>query len=515
MPGVDGAAQTGLVEELFIAAVGPLDPTVEVWFRNYSVASPLSIRSQLDADPESVVWGEDQASFCVRTTNNSYYIFTIPRSVGTVFPAQVVPTATLFGINPIRPSTHTVVASQQTKRSDSTSYCIPYPETGALQITTSNTSQSVTSTVGDFTPLALMSDVRYALNADKHLILFITIDGLVNLFDDNENHAMIYDASSKNILFTTFDRSLTMVRTTFGAIHFNTATSSDCSLSPLSGTAALASAITYTFQSGQTTSLNTGWLTSILPFIIGTEYEYTQSQTTAFRKANVLTPDDQCEWIFKTTGNTAITDPGPWTYEVRVSSEEFPTGTGGLYPICATNPNVAWLLVVRRHRTNGGSTQWQTGVFYVRSSGQTVLSAWTMRDFATDALGDFVKVLTANQNHALWFIYRASGTHEIYLTWLKDPETAHLVGDNLATFRANYWRLISGPVDRPQDLLWLGADPGAGTFIDGWEPSGAATLISVPGGGYPLIAQDPTYAQLISLPSTVTPPVLPAETVNP
>ena len=504
---------TGIVEELFIAPpIGGGDK--DVWFRNYSVASPLNVRSQLDADPESVVWGEDQASFCVRTTNNSYYRFTIPRASGSVFPPLAIPAATLFGINPIRPSESTIPIVTQTRKDDTTTYCVDtVPDPDTLSQSSGQSIVTLNYTVGDFCALSLMTDVRYALNADKHLILFVTAEGLGSLFNAVESHAFVVNISLGQVIWTSFVSAITMVRTTIGGYKFNIATPSTCALFLLDGTGLdPLTGITFSGTSaGQTIDRNTLWTPA---FATGTDYAMTPVERTQYKRTSSLTPPDQCPYVFTNiSGSTLVTNPGPWVYQMRVSSDVVdglgnPIAKPGLYPICATNPNMSWLLLVRRWRNIGGGTQYQNGVFYMRRFGTSVVTR-TIREFTTDDLNDEIVVMTANKNHVLWYIDRETGADEIYITWLKRPGTSLLVGTVLSTFQANYFRLIDGPVDRPQDLLWLGADPGAGSFIEAWETDGTAILVSAV--GYPFdSAYDPVYGRLVALPNGVSAPVIPS-----
>lgn len=95
MPVVDGIAQPGIVEELYISSG-------EVLFRNYSVNNTLSLGL---SSPVSVKWGVKDNHFFVQTGLGSsaiFYIYTLDRAAeGVIYGAGIIPTATLQKTLPI------------------------------------------------------------------------------------------------------------------------------------------------------------------------------------------------------------------------------------------------------------------------------------------------------------------------------------------------------------------------------------------------------------------------------
>ena len=551
----------GIVEELFIAPpIGGGDP--EVWFRNWSVTTNLGLRAAgtLTEDPEAVAWGQTKDKFVVRTgttaATQKYYLFHIPRTT-SIFGAGVIPT--IIHDRTVIPYTSTLVLCNWSATVSNTSG-LPagHPQGAGYVVRTYTRADLPTATpvlslgggpfrqqveeAGTISGTVTLADIlsnadapTYGLDDSGALVLLV-VGSIGTLTGAGTKSTFVATGACQTLALGQTDTSVTLtapkrtaefhlwvVRLAAGGIetvlfrstplnvstsqtNFATGTISvstddrvletprppplnDICGSTVGGASPFDAALTIdlgTFDVGFS-ALDDSFWDSSLPFI--TEEDYTPtSADTGLGTATFTTRVGffwGSDWEYKRTGTTRTwTLDDPFDYIVQRA-----------YPLQLTAP-INVLLVISRET----STSTQTGLFLKTDVG------WkTIRDFIENPAG-FVtlKVLTANERHALWYVDATTST--VYLTDLRSNRTK-AVTTNLSGFQAQRFRLIQGDVATPMDVLWQGEEP-AGQFIDGWETDGTPTLTTET-GAYPLSPLDP-YARLVALPPGVTPPVIPS-----
>lgn len=544
---------TGIVEELFISGT-------EVWFRNWSVTADLGLRASgiLAEDPTFVAWGQNKDKFYIRTGTTpatyKFYIFRIPRSL-TIFGEGVIPSVTLVRTEgPFISSTISVLTIPYSvsvnEQNESflftsaavalTSACVESPATVEYLSTIANRKVQVATGTKTFNLGQLLStgsdlSIQGALNDNGDLILFLvatvsafTVAGSRDAYSVNTLACTITAALSStsvdlsvtprsqgNLWIINPQTSVRVYTTAGGSVSILSHALSSPSLQVLEHFTQLPGNILFCVGLDQcinrvielsalgtilTTNLgnlqNSGTESRVnnlmsATFVEGTVEATFSAGTSAlssqFRGSGQYPPGANFfGYVFPYNRATWVEGGTPWTYSVE-----------RVYALQATSP-MRFLLTVRRRRT--GSTD-QHGLFYMSETGLTFTR---IRDFTDDVAG-FValKVMTANEVHALWYIEATTST--LYLSDLKTNRTKS-VGTNLAGLQAHRFRLIAGDRATPTDVLWMGAEP-AGRFLDGWEPDGVPTLTDT-GAGFPLSWLDP-YGRLVSLPPGITPPVLP------
>ena len=547
----------GIVEELFIAPV-PATGVSEVWFRNWSVVANLGLRAAgtLAEDPESVVWGQTKDKFVVRTGifpgEQTYYLFHIPRSIGTIFGDGVIPTVvldrvlspfnsalTLLVLNATKTSIFHVqdvhVTTRWNARVFHTAACRPngfnsgtVDSTSDLSTTTPTTG-SVTVTLGNVLVDEAATTVTYGLNHAGDLVLLVNgsvsiSSGGLPVLPEGGRHVFIIRfpglLGTEEVLFRTTlaQKALTQTTRSTGLSPWNiSANQKERYVIPGGAVPCAGGLDLETFPIGAlslgstsgggspitTIPFNTGIMiqTGIsaqdvsplanLPFITGNTYTPASSDAnqSASRGGSELIPNGPLATIQYAYEYTATWVERTWTLGGTVTYSVL-----FAYPLQLTAP-INFLLVVAR--VTGGISQ--TGLFLKTDVG------WkTIREFTENPAG-FVtlKVMTANERHALWYVEANSST--VYLTDLKNNRT-RAVGTNLTQIRNYRFRLLQGDLANPVDLLWQGAEP-AGRFLEGWETDGTPTLTDT-GEGFPLSLLDP-YSDLADLPNGITPPVIP------
>ena len=551
----------GIVEELFIAP--PIEGgNPEVWFRNWSVCANLGLRlaGTLAEDPESVAWGQTKDKFVVRTgttaATQKYYLFHIPRT-SSIFGAGVIPT--IIHDRTVTPYTSTLTLLDWSATVSNTQGLPAGHPQGAGYVNRLYTRADLPTATpvlslgggpfrqqvvdaGTITGTVTLADIlsnadapTYGLDDSGALVLLVvgpigTLTGtgtkstyvatgacqtlalgqtdiavtLTAPKRSAESHLWIVRLAAggiETVLFRSTPLNVSTSQTNFATGTITVSTDdrvletprppplNDICGSTVGGSSPFDASLTIdlgTFEVGFS-ALDDSFWDSSLPFI--TEEDYTPtSADTGLGTATFTTRVGfffGTDWEYKRTGTTRTwTLDDPWDYIVQAA-----------YPLQLTAP-INVLAVISRETAS--STQ--TGLFLKTDVG------WkTIRDFTENPAG-FVtlKVLTANERHALWYVEATTST--VYLTDLRNNRT-RAVGTNLTQIRNYYFRLIAGDLASPMDVLWQGAEP-AGQFLDGWETDGTPTLTDT-GEGFPLSPLD-DYARLVALPNGVAAPVLPS-----
>ena len=549
----------GIVEELFIAPV-PATGVSEVWFRNWSVVANLGLRAAgtLTEDPTLVAWGQTKDRFYVRTgsvpATYKYYIFRIPRSIGTIFGEGVIPSTTLERTKgPFISSDISVLAlpysvSSEAKGGDTalfvsvhqplTSACVEGTRTfeflsvvQASQVDVATGTQNIN--LGSLISSGSGVSVQAALDDSGNLILFLvaavtsftvagtrtteaantssctpglsaTATSAITMSivprSDQGNLWIINTQTSARIYTTAGGQLLTKRHSHLGVAvnlmeHFTRSPGHVLFCPPLdtcvktvtqgdAGGSVALSQVLSAFDVSGTESRTDNLADTSVPYVDGV-VEAAFSATVSAQPA-IQFIGATYGYRFPYNRETWSESVAPWTYSVE-----------RVYLLQATSP-MRFLLTVKRTR---GSTA-QHGLFYMSDTGLTFTR---IRDF-TDDLAGFIalKVMTANERHALWYVEADSST--VYLTDIRTNRT-RAVGTNLTQLRNYRFRLLQGDLANPVDLLWQGAEP-AGRFLEGWETDGTPTLTDT-GEGFPLSLLDP-YSDLADLPNGIAPPVIPA-----